>query len=68
MSTAQPGMCRRYVKAADLVFDGLMPRSRAFKADLKAAGITTDSQGRVVDFHSLRQQVFVFVRAGVDRS
>jgi hypothetical protein len=62
-------MCRRYVKAADLVFDGLMPRSRAFKADLKAAGITkTNSQGRVVDFHSLRQQVFVFVRAGVDRS
>ena len=42
-------------KAADLVFEGLMPRSRVFKDDLAAAGITkTDSQGRVVDFHSLR--------------
>ena len=54
-------------KAADLVFEGLMPRSRAFKADLEAAGIPkTDSQGRVVDFHSLRHTFCTNLhRAGV---
>jgi integrase len=42
-------------KAGDLVFEGLVPRSSVFKAHLKAAGISkVDSQGRVVDFHSLR--------------
>ncbi len=54
-------------KPADLVFDGLMPRSRVFKADLEAAGIPkTDSKGRVVDFHSLRHTFCTNLhRAGV---
>lgn len=54
-------------KASDLVFDGLMPHSVSFNADLKAAGILkTDSQGRVVDFHSLRHTFCTNLhRAGV---
>ena len=41
--------------AGDLVFKGLVPRSKRFKAHLKAAGIARhDAQGRIADFHSLR--------------
>ena len=43
------------VAKGDLVFKGLIPRMPRFHADMKAAGITpTDEQGRVADFHSLR--------------
>ena len=43
------------VKREDRVFKGLIPRMPRFKADMKAAGIApTDEQGRVADFHSLR--------------
>ena len=54
-------------QAGDLVFDGLMPHSVAFNAHLKAVGILkTDSQGRVVDFHSLRHTFCTNLhRAGV---
>ena len=54
-------------KPGDLVFEGLMPHSVLFQAQLKAAGITkTDSQGRVVDFHSLRHTFCTNLhRAGV---
>jgi hypothetical protein len=54
-------------QAGDLVFDGLMPHSVAFNAHLKAVGIAkTDSQGRVVDFHSLRHTFCTNLhRAGV---
>ncbi len=54
-------------QAGDLVFDGLMPHSVAFNAHLKAVGISkTDSQGRVVDFHSLRHTFCTNLhRAGV---
>ena len=54
-------------KPDDLVFAGLMPHSTTFKAHLKAAGIPkTDSQGRVVDFHSLRHTFCTNLhRAGV---
>jgi integrase len=39
----------------DLVFKGLVPRSKRFKAHLKAAGIPKkDAQGHIADFHSLR--------------
>ena len=42
-------------QAGDLVFKGRVPRSELFNGHLKAANITkTDTQGRVVDFHSLR--------------
>jgi len=41
--------------SGDLVFKGLVPRSKRFKAHLKAAGIPKkDAQGHVADFHSLR--------------
>jgi len=54
-------------QAGDLVFDGLMPHSVAFNVHLKAVGISkTDSQGRVVDFHSLRHTFCTNLhRAGV---
>ncbi len=43
------------VRRDDRVFKGLIPRLPRFYADLKAAGIApTDEQGRVADFHSLR--------------
>jgi len=43
------------VARGDLVFKGLIPRMPRFHADMKAAGITpTDEQGRLADFHSLR--------------
>ena len=53
--------------AGDFVFDGLVPRSTVFNVHLKAAGISkTDSQGRVVDFHSLRHTFCTILhRAGV---
>ena len=53
--------------ASDLVFDGLMPEWITFKAHLKAAGISkADSQGRVVDFPSLRHTFCTNLhRAGV---
>jgi integrase len=39
----------------DLVFKGLVPRSKRFNGHLKAAGIPKkDPQGHVADFHSLR--------------
>ncbi len=42
-------------KDGDPVFAGLMPRSRMFNQHLAAAGIPKlDSEGRIVDFHSLR--------------
>jgi len=42
-------------QAGELVFKGLVPRSEIFVGHLKAANtLKTDSQGRVVDFHSLR--------------
>ena len=42
-------------KTADLVFNGLVPRSKVFNAHLKAAKIVKmDAEGRVMDFHSLR--------------
>ena len=41
--------------AGDLAFKKLVPRSKLFVSHLVAANITKkDSQGRVVDFHSLR--------------
>ena len=41
--------------AGDLVFPGMMPRSDVFNSLLERAEIVKrDSQGRVVDFHSLR--------------
>lgn len=43
------------VRREDRVFKGVIPRMPRFKADMKAAGIApTDEQGRVADFHSLR--------------
>ena len=53
--------------AGDLVFKGLVPRSKVFKGHLKAAKIAkVDSQGRVVDFHSLRHTFCTNLhRAGV---
>ena len=51
----------------DLVFKGLVPRSKVFNAHLKAAKISrVDTQGRVVDFHSLRHTFCTNLhRAGV---
>ena len=41
--------------ADNLTFKGLVPRSKVFNAHLTAAKISkSDTQGRVVDFHSLR--------------
>jgi integrase len=53
--------------AGDLVFAGMVPRSEAFNLLLKKAGIAkVDSQGRVVDFHSLRHTFCTNLhRAGV---
>ncbi len=53
--------------AGDLVFPGILPRSDDFKALLGKADITKmDSQGRVVDFHSLRHTFCTNLhRAGV---
>ena len=53
--------------AGDLVFKGLVPRSKVFNAHLKAAKIIkVDTQGRVVDFHSLRHTFCTNLhRAGV---
>jgi hypothetical protein len=55
--------------AGDLVFKGLVPRSKLFNAQLEAAKITkVDSQGRVVDFHSLRHTFCTNLhRAGVSQ-
>ena len=55
------------VSAGDLVFKGLVPRSELFQAHLEAAKIVkVDSQGRVVDFHSLRHTFCTNLhRAGV---
>ena len=53
--------------AGDLVFKGLVPRSKTFNGHLKTAKIAKfDSQGRVVDFHSLRHTFCTNLhRAGV---
>src|ERR1019366_2156251 len=53
--------------AGDLVFKGLVPRSKIFNAHLKAGEIIkADRQGRVVDFHSLRHTFCTNLhRAGV---
>jgi len=41
--------------SGDLVFEGLVPRSKRFNGHLRAAGIPKrDAQGQVADFHSLR--------------
>jgi len=55
--------------AGDLVFNGLVPRSKLFNSHLKAAKITkVDSQSRVVDFHSLRHTFCTNLhRAGVSQ-
>ncbi len=55
--------------AGDLVFKGLVPRSKIFNGHLKAARIAkVDSQGRVVDFHSLRHTFCTNLhRAGVSQ-
>ncbi len=43
------------VSSGDLVFGRSVPRSELFRKHLQAAGIVkTDSQGKVVDFHSFR--------------
>ena len=53
--------------AGDLVFAGMVPRSEAFNLLLKKGAIAkVDSQGRVVDFHSLRHTFCTNLhRAGV---
>jgi hypothetical protein len=53
--------------AGDFVFAGIVPRSEKFNLILKKAGIEkVDSQGRVVDFHSLRHTFCTNLhRAGV---
>src|ERR1039457_2918819 len=55
------------VSAGDLLFKGLVPRSKLLNSHLKAANIAKkDSQGRVVDFHSLRHTLCTNLqRAGV---
>jgi len=55
--------------AGDLVFKGLVPRSKVFNRHLKAAKIAkVDTQGRVVDFHSLRHTFCTNLhRAGVSQ-
>jgi len=57
------------VAAGDLVFKGLVPRSKVFNGHLKAAKIEkVDSQKRVVDFHSLRHTFCTNLhRAGVSQ-
>ena len=57
------------VSLGDLVFKGLVPRSELFTSHLQAAKITKiDSQGRVVDFHSLRHTFCTNLhRAGVSQ-
>jgi len=54
-------------KPGDLVFKGLVPRPKQFNRHLEAAKISkADSQGRVVDFHSLRHTFCTNLhRAGV---
>ena len=56
-------------EAGELVFKGLVPRSEILVGHLKAANIAkTDSQGRVVDFHSLRHTFCTNLhRAGVSQ-
>ena len=56
-------------EAGELVFKGRVPRSEIFIGHLKAANIVkTDSQGRVVDFHSLRHTFCTNLhRAGVSQ-
>ena len=56
-------------QAGDLVFKGCVPRFELFTEHLKAAKITkTDTQGRVVDFHSLRHTFCTNLhRAGVSQ-
>ena len=56
-------------QAGDLVFKGCVPRSELFNEHLKAASITkTDTQGRVVVFHSLRHTLCTNLhRAGVSQ-
>jgi integrase/recombinase XerC len=53
----------------DLVFKGLVPRSKLFNALLKAAEIPKhDTQGHVADFHSLRHTFCTYLqRAGVSQ-
>jgi integrase len=53
--------------SGDLAFKGVVPRSKIFNGHLKAAKITkVDTQGRVVDFHSLRHTFCTNLhRAGV---
>jgi len=55
--------------AGDLVFKGLVPKSKRFNCHLRAANIAkVDSQGRVVDFHSLRHTFCTNLhRAGVSQ-
>jgi len=55
--------------AGNLVFKGLVPRSKIFNGHLKAAKIAkVDTQGRVVDFHSLRHTFCTNLhRAGVSQ-
>ena len=55
--------------AGELAFKGLVPRSKLFNRHLKAANIAKiDSQGRVVDFHSLRHTFCTNLhRAGVSQ-
>jgi integrase len=57
------------VSPGDLVFKGLVPRSELFTSHLQAAKIAKiDSQGRVVDFHSLRHTFCTNLhRAGVSQ-
>ncbi len=54
-------------QAGDLAFPSIVPHPRVFKVMLKRAGIAkVDSQGRVVDFHSLRHTFCTNLhRAGV---
>jgi hypothetical protein len=57
------------VSPGDLVFKGLVPRSELFTSHLQVAKIAKiDSQGRVVDFHSLRHTFCTNLhRAGVSQ-
>ena len=64
MFTASPGLAERTLltfrpenltTAGSLIFGGLVPKSKAFRRHLAAAGVAKqDSQGKVVDFHSFR--------------
>ncbi len=55
--------------SGDLIFKGLVPRSKRFNAHLKAAEIPKhDAQGHVADFHSLRHTFCTYLqRAGVSQ-